>query len=208
MDFDVGDMATLREAKAIGAAASTLLLVGFGTNPLNGVALFLGLILLLVAAKYVSQQTSDGVYSNMRWAVVCIIIGLILGFLIVFAGLRSAVNFSSGSVDWATFTGTLIAGLVVVWIFFILAAVFTWRSYSAIAQSLDADLFRTAATLFLLGAAFIIVLGFGFIIIFAAIGVQLAAFLSLPDEKRPKQPIDPWGKPLPSASPSQLPKKQ
>ncbi len=197
----------MREGKAIGAAASTLLLIGFGTNPVSLLALLLGLILLLIAVKYVSQETSDKVFTNIMRAVVLVVTGSIVGFLIVFNGLLSAVRFSSGSVDLAAFTNSLIIGLVAVWIFFILGAIFTWRSYSAIAKSLDADLFRTAATLFLTGAVLIIVLGLGFIIIFAALAVQLAAFLSLPDEKHPRTPIDPWGKPVSPTSPSQPPKR-
>ena len=197
----------MREGKAIGAAASTLLLVGFGTSPVNILALILGLVLLLVAVKYISQQTSDRIYTNIQLAVVCVITGATVGLLVVFNGLLSAVNLSTASVNSATFTGSLITGLVAVWIFFIIAAIFTWRSYSAIAKSLDADLFRTAATLFLLGAVFIIALGLGFIIILAAIAVQLAAFLSLPDEKRLRTPIDPWGKPVSSTPASQPPKK-
>jgi len=200
-------MGSLREGKAIGAAASTLLLIGFGTNPVSLLALLLGLILLLIAVKYVSQETSDKVFTNIMRAVVLVVTGSIVGFLIVFNGLLSAVRFSSGSVDLAAFTNSLIIGLVAVWIFFILGAIFTWRSYSAIAKSLDADLFRTAATLFLTGAVLIIVLGLGFIIIFAALAVQLAAFLSLPDEKHPRTPIDPWGKPVSPTSPSQPPKR-
>ncbi len=200
-------MGFLREGKAIGSAASTLLLIGFGTSPVNVLALLLGLILLLVAAKSISQQTSDKIFTNVMWAVVLVITGSIVGFLIVFNGLISAVNFSSGSVNLATYTNSLIFGLVVVWVFLILGAIFTSKSYYAIAKGLDADLFRTAATLFLVGAVLIIVLGIGFIIIFAALAVQLAAFLSLPDEKHPRTPIDPWGKPVSPTSPSQPLKK-
>jgi uncharacterized membrane protein len=196
-------MGFLREGKAIGAAASTLLLIGFGTGPVNLLALLLGLILLLVAVKYVSQETSDKIFTNIMWAVVFVVTGAIVGFVIVFDILLSAVNLGSASVKLVPFTNSQIIGLVIVWIFFIIGAIFTWRSYSAIAKRLEADLFRTAATLFLIGAVLIIILGLGFIIIFAALAVQLAAFLSLPDEKHPRTPIDPWGKPVSPTSPSQ-----
>jgi uncharacterized membrane protein len=195
-------MASLREGKAIGAAASVLLLLGFGASPVNLAALLLGLILLLVSAKYISEQTLDMIYTNIMWAVACLIFGAIVGFLVVFNGLESAVRLGSGTVDWSVLTASLVAGLVVVWVFFILAAILIRRSYHAIAQSLRVDLFRTAAALFLAGAVFIIVVGLGFILIFAAIGVQLAAFLSLPDQPPPKTLTDPWGKPV---SPSSLP---
>jgi uncharacterized membrane protein len=196
-------MATLREGKAIGAAASVLLLIGFGTNPGNFLAIFLGLVLLLVSAKNVSEQTGDKVYTDIQWAVVFLITGAVVGFVVVFSALSSLVNFGSGSLDLASFTETVVIGLIVVSVFFIIAAIFTRRSYNAIARKLGVNLFRTAGTLFLVGAVLIMALGIGFIIIFAAIGVQLAAFLSLPDEARPRTPIDPWGKPLSPGSPAQ-----
>lgn len=201
-------MATLREAKAIGAAASVLLLIGSGTNVLNLIALLIGIIMLLVATKYISELTSDSVFTNMVYATTFVIIGLIVGFVIVFANFRPILNLSAAPLEnLGAFYLAVLPGLVVVWIFFITAGFFARRSNDLIAQSLDADLFRLAATLFLAGAVLIISLGLGFILIFAAIAVQLAAFLSLPDEKRPRQPIDPWGKPLPPASTSQLAKK-
>lgn len=221
MDSDVGDMATLREAKAIGATASVLLLVGSVANAssvLSIVALIFGLIMLLVATKYIAELTSNSVYTNMALAVAFLVIGLIVWWLLAaFVSLRIVITFGSSpssrdlagffGPDWSTFTGTVIAGLVVIWICLIIAAFFTRKSYDKIAESLYVELFRLAATLFIIGAVLTIALGLGLIIIFAAVAVQLAAFLSLPDEPRPRRQKDPWDKPSPSATPIELPKQ-
>jgi len=190
-------MASLREAKAFGATASILLLIGIvpTSNGVDIVALFLGLVLLLRAAKNLADRTSDKVYSNMEWAVVLVIIGTIVGYVILFAGFLAILR-SFPTVDLASFVATIFEGLAAVSVFFILAAVFVRRSYGSIPESLNPHLFRSAAKLFLAGSIVIIIIGIGFIIIFAAIAIQLAAFLSLPDETPPRPPTDPWGKPL------------
>jgi uncharacterized membrane protein len=201
-------MATLREVKAFGATASILLLLGIVPtfNSVDIVALLLGLVLLLVATKNLADRTSDNVYSNMEWAVALVIIGTIVGIVIVFAGFLAILR-SLPTVDLAAFVGTIIEGLAAISFFFILAALFVRRSYGSIPETLHPHLFRSAANLFLAGAVLIIVLGIGFILIFAAIAVQLAAFLSLPDETPPRPPTDPWGKPLPPTPSSEPPKR-
>lgn len=199
-------MATLREAKAFGVTASILLLIGAvpGSRSLDILALLLGLVLLLVATKYLADLTSDTVYSSMQYAVAFVFIGSIIGFVIVYAGFLAILR-SFPTVDLAAFLGTIIAGLAAVSFFFVLAGVFVRRSYRLLPESLNPHLLRLAANLFLAGAILIVILGIGFVFIYAAVAVQLAAFLSLADEMPPRPAVDPWGKPL-RPTPPQVPK--
>ena len=196
-------MATLREAKGIGAAGSVLMMIS-GVVPGSDLLFVLGLILLLVAERYVSEFSEDRErYQNMTLAVVLFMVGVLIGYAFVFSGFLSIlVVSSSGSSSFSSSIGLFysligidILGLVSVWFFFLAAAYFLKKSYDSISESLDVELFSTVGLLFLIGAALIIVFGVGFVIIFIAATLQLAAFLALPDTVPQKHPVDPWGKP-------------
>jgi len=74
--------------------------------------------------------------------------------------------------------------LVAIWIVQIVSAVFLKRSYDLVARYLGVGLFSTAAILYLIGAALLIIL-IGFILILIAGIIQAIAFFSLPE--RPPQ---------------------
>ncbi len=151
-----------------------------------------GLILVLIAVKFVGEIVKDReLYGNMAIAVALAIIGAVVGSLFVFSGflsfLGSGSTATSSSDLFALFSdliGRILLGLVVAWIFFLLSSVLVKRCYDSIATHLGEDLFSTTGKLFLIGAALTIVVGVGLLIIFVALALQIAAFLSLPDEKR------------------------
>ena len=68
-----------------------------------------------------------------------------------------------------------IAGLAVMWIVFIVAAYFQRKSYSVIARRLNVGMFGTAALIFLIGAALVIVI-IGFLLLFVAQILFVVAF--------------------------------
>ena len=197
-------MSSLSRAKTIGAVGSILVLVGFVPN--GGVVLTIaGFILILVAVKHVADVTKDrDLYGNMQAAVALSVVGTIIGFLVVFGGFFSFIGSGpTGSLQtggplesFSSFIETVIIGLVAIWFFFVIASILLKKSYDSIALSLNVDLFHTTGKLFLIGAALIIVFGVGLIITFVAATLQIAAFLSLPDEKPPPYTIDPLAKPL------------
>lgn len=73
------------------------------------------------------------------------------------------------------------AGLLVVWVFLIVSAVFLRRAYNSMSKELGVGTFSTAATLYLIGAALTIVL-VGFIVLFIAEILQAVAYFSIPDQ--------------------------
>ncbi|HZY46844.1 MAG TPA: DUF996 domain-containing protein [Candidatus Bathyarchaeia archaeon] len=180
---------TLRQARGLGAAGAILVLVS--VVPSAGAFSIVGLILTLIAVKYIGELVKDrDIYSNMSIAVALSIIGAIVGFLVVFSAFSSLLNSNSTITTatnlWDVFIGRneglFLLGLVAVWILFLLSAVLVKKSYDSIALGLGEDLFSLTGKLFLIGAALTIVFGIGLILVFIAVVLQVAAFLSIPDE--------------------------
>ena len=186
-------MAILRQARGIGAVGSILILAGVVANAAAGLlSSVAGLILVLIAVKFIGEIVKDReLYGNMTMAVALALIGAVIGFLFVFGGFLSFVGSSSTTTSrsdlfalFSNLIGSILPGLVVAWIFFLLSSVLVRKCYDSIATHLGEDLFDTTGKLFLIGAALTIVVGVGLIILFVASALQVAAFLSLPDEKR------------------------
>jgi len=185
-------MATLSQAKTLGGVGSILLILTIApaVGPVIGIV---GFILVLVAVKYVSEVVGDrSIFSNALLAVVFGIIGLVAGLVLGAAGILSMVpgvpRLFRGPFEpefglqgfGLRFLAAIIVGLVIVWIFNIISAVFLRRSFKSIATSLNIGLFGTAALLYLIGAILVIVF-VGFILIFVAAILQTIAFFSIPE---------------------------
>ncbi len=106
----------------------------------------------------------------MLIAVILVIVGLAVAAVTFFIGVFSIFDIPGliqGKVDPSAFTGPellprillmLLLPLAVIWVFFIISAVFQRRSYNTIASSLNVGLFSTAALIYLIGAALSIIL--------------------------------------------------
>ena len=183
-------MATLGQAKTLGGVGAILVLLSF--VPYAGSVLsIIGFILILIAVKYISEVIGDPkVFNNMIIAVVLAIVGLAVGAVVVFGALYSFIGLGSiGSLTPGTvpsgglagFIAALIIGLVVIWIFYLVASIFLKRSYDTIATRLNVGSFHTAGLLYLIGAALTIII-VGIIIIFIAVILQIVAFFSIPEQ--------------------------
>lgn len=133
--------------------------------------------------------------------------------MIVVAAITSFFNFSPGT----TFTpGTipsgfvsgivlLVVGLVVIWVFYLISAIFLWKSYDRIATRLNVNMFHTTGLLYLIGAALTIII-VGLLIVLIAEILQIVAFFSIPDQLPGPMPQQTWGQPPPpTMPPSQAP---
>ncbi len=169
-----------------------------------------GFIMTLIAVKYISDVIGDPkIFNNMLIGVILAIVGVavaaivVLGTLFSFFGMGfmngalSGVGsygtspFSSGvpPADIIGLLATVAVGLAIVWIAYIISAVFIRKSYSSVAKRANVGLFGTAALLYLIGAALTIIL-VGFVLIFVAQILLIVAFFSLPDQL-PQQTIAP-----------------
>ncbi len=169
-------MPKLSDAKMLGGIGAILTIIPFVS--------IAGWILIVFAVKYISDITSDkSMWDNFLIAAITAIVGAAAAGFIIFLGfLTAAFTFSTSA-----FAG-LILGLAVVWVALIISAIFLRKSYEKIATHLNVNMFRTAALLYLIGAALVIVFGLGFILLFVAQILQIVAFFSIPDQMPMVQP--------------------
>lgn len=161
-------MGKLSDARMLGGIGSILLLI-------PGVSI-VGYILILIATKYVSDQLGDrSIFDDMLYAVISGIVGVAAAAFIIFTGAAfSPATFATSAVAGA------IIGLAVAWIALIVSSIFIRRAYGTMATKLNVGTFRTAGTLYFVGAILVIVL-VGFIILFVAAILQIVAFFAIQD---------------------------
>jgi len=183
-------MASLGQAKTLGGVGSILVLLS--PIPYAGAVLaIVGFIMILIAVKYIADVLGDQkIFNNMIISVVLAIIGIVVGVLVVLSAVYSLIGL--GRYTYTPGTNTLptgfsavivsiIAGLIVIWIFYLVASIFLKRSYDTIATRLNIGMFHTTGLLYLIGAATAIIF-VGFIIVFIAEILQIVSFFSLPDQ--------------------------
>jgi uncharacterized membrane protein len=183
-------MATLGQAKTLGGVGALLALIGGFAGAPGGIVSIIGFILVLFAVKYVADILGDQkIFNNMIIAVVLIIIGFVALIAIVLNAVYSYIGFGSFSFMHVTtppanlvaLITEIIIGLVVAWVFFLIASIFLKRSYDTIGARLNVGMFHTTGLLYLIGAATAIIF-VGFIIIFIAEILQIVAFFSIPEQ--------------------------
>jgi len=193
-------MPSLNEVKTLGGVGSILTLLAI--LPTAGIVLAIaGLILVLVALKYASDILGDPkIFSNMLYAVILGIIGLVIGVVAVVTIVFQAMGLGYLSSSFAYtappsvttgdimgMLGTILIGLVAVWACFLVSSIFLRRSYGELARRLNVSLFGTAALLYLIGAVLTIIL-VGFLLIFVAEILFIVAFFSINTQLPPPTP--------------------
>jgi uncharacterized membrane protein len=208
-------MASLGQAKTLGGVGSILVLLGAIPN-VGWVIAIAGFILILFAVRNVSESLADPtIFNDMIIAVLLAIVGLVVFGIIVVAAIFSFLNLGNiGAVTPGTIppgvlgaVGLLIAGLVIVWVFYLVSAIFIRRSYDKIGTRLNVNMFQTTGLLYLIGAALTIIF-VGLLIVLIAEILQIVAFFSIPEQLPPSMPPQQtWGPPQPPAQmpPSQAP---
>jgi len=188
-------MSKLSEVKVFGGIGALLMLIG-GFVPYAGpVISIVGLILLFIAVKSISELTKDEeIFSNylMHFIInIIAIVALIVIMLLAFgaaggftwiSGLEGAeiTDLESFWDNFGTIIGGCILALVVSWILYIIAAIYLRRSYNKIAEHTKVDLFKTTGLIYFIGAITTIII-VGLIIIFVARIIEIIAYFSLPD---------------------------
>ena len=183
-------MATLSQAKTLGGVGSILIFIPFVS--------ILGYILLIVAVKDISDDLQDrAIFNNIVISALTGIVGAVAGASVFVFGVMGA-RFTFGA---SAITG-LLSGLLIVWVFLIISAVFLRKAYDTMGQRLGVGTFKLSATLYLVGAVLTIVF-LGFVLLFIAEIVQAVAFFSIPDQP-PAQGAGPSAGPT-AAPPTSMP---
>lgn len=164
-------MASLHDAKIFGGVGSILTLI----------VPIVGQILILIGIKNISDVTNDkSIFDNALYALIFGIIGSITSFVMFILFLPLLFEFAL----------PVIIALVVGFVFYLLSAIYLKRCFERIADLTNIGYFRTAATLYFIGAILMIIL-VGAIIIFVAEIFMIIAFFSLPEQLPTQQPSQP-----------------
>ncbi len=196
-------MAKLGQAKILGGIGALLSLLVF-VPTVGAIIGLVGLILVFIAVKYISEETKDhAIFHNylMNFIFDIIAIGAVIGIMIASFGLAGGMswvnaiqgqNFNDFNSFWASFS-TIFLGcalaLVVAWVMLIIGALYLRKSYNSIAEHTKVDLFKTTGLVNFIGAATLIIIIGAFIIIIARI-LEIVSYFSLP-ENLPQAPMPP-----------------
>lgn len=170
--------------------------------PLGWVLSLIGAVMVLFAIRYISEALQDrSIFKNMIVAIVLEVAGLVAGVTVMAETVLSTIGlgvvtsyYSSGipnvSLPSSLLSGNLeglIVGAVIIWVTILASAIFVRRSYETVFKRLGVRWFRTAGLLYLVGAAFTILL-VGFVLLLLALIMNTAAFFSMTDQPIP-QPV-------------------
>jgi uncharacterized membrane protein len=134
------------------------------------------------------------IFNNVLMAVILQIVGSAISAFVVIGGLLSMFMMTPlgspfdgfggpgmfGAGAAIAVLGTLIVGLIVMWVILIIAARFLRRGYEGIADRTGTETFRSVGRWYYYGAWLAIVL-VGFVLILIAAILQIVAFFSLPE---------------------------
>src|SRR5947209_11587552 len=145
-------MASLGQAKTLGGVGSILVLLS--PIPYAGAVLsIVGFIMILIAVKYIADVLGDQkIFNNMIISVVLAIIGIVVGVVVVLSAVYSLIGlgrytYTPGTTTLPTgFSAvivSIIAGLIVIWIFYLVASIFLKRSYDTIATRIKMEMTNT-----------------------------------------------------------------
>ncbi len=211
------EMSSLSTARTFGGIGSLLVLL-FIVPAVGVILAIVGWILILVAVDNFAGVVGDtSIFKDTLIAAVLAIVGIVVGALVVLASvlrfthlngltlltgshsLRS-LNSTSFTAGQLTGVGGLVVGaligLFLIWVFFVVSAVFLRRGFTKISTRLNVKMFATASLLYLIGAALTIVV-VGFVVIFIADILMVVAFFSMPDDTSMEPPPRPMAIPPP-----------
>ena len=184
-------MSKLSEAKILGGIGALLMLLGGLAVP--GLGGIIGLILIFIAVKYVSEECKDkSIFDNYLLQFIYKIIAIVAVFVIfiisvggfTFFTVIESIDFTDFNTVWNFFEPYIIwwiLAIVIGWVFLIISSWYLKKSYYSIADHTKVKLFRTTGLVYFIGAITLIIF-VGFIIIFIAQIMEIIAYLRLPEK--------------------------
>ncbi len=148
-----------------------------------GIVSLVGIILILISMKGLADDFQDGsIYRNALngfiYGIIAIVITIVVA-IIAFAAIFSFGAFSGFGIGVAALTIlAAIAGLVILFIFFVLSAMHFRRAFDTLGEKSGERMFHTGGFLLFLGAILTIVI-VGFILLFVAWILLAVAFFSM-----------------------------
>jgi len=189
-------MSNVESSKTLAGVGSILLILSI--IPYAGAVLgIIGAILLLMGLKGLATYYQDNqIYDNALMGVIFLIIALVVVAVAVFGAIIlfiSVIGIIGGVV-------VLILGLVVAFVFYVLAAMRLRQTFTTLATKSGEQSFSTAGTLLWWGAILTIIF-VGVILIFIAWIFATVAFFSMRIQSQPMQAPQPFAAPQQAAPP-------
>jgi len=198
---------TLESSKTLGGVGALLMVIGPFLGVYTGVLGLIGLILVMIALKGLSDHYNEGsILNNALYGVILAIIGgvVFVAVIVVAAvGLLSALGIDMATlsdptalsrINWqeiVTFDillphiAAILGSFVVLFIFVVVAAIFLRRSLTLLSAKTGVGLFGTTGLIILIGAVLTII-GVGLILLWVALILLTVAFFSI--KTQPAQP--------------------
>jgi uncharacterized membrane protein len=201
---------TADSSKTLGGIGALLIFIGV-LPYVNyfGVIELIGAILVLIALHGLgSYYKEEGIFNNALYGIIAGIVGVVLAIVVGIAVILPDIKdfilklFPSWNGDWSTLSSLsgmtpstanidfgdvipfIVAAIVIIailWVFGIISAFLVRRSLKQLSMKANVGLFSTAGLLLLIGAVLIIV-GFGFLLIWIAILLVAIAFFTMHPE--------------------------
>ncbi|HMK95273.1 MAG TPA: DUF996 domain-containing protein [Candidatus Limnocylindrales bacterium] len=189
-------MSNVESSKTLAGVGSILLILS--VVPYAGAVLgIIGAVLLLIGLKGLATYYQDNqIYDNALMGVIFLIIALVVVAVAVFGAILlfiSTIGFVGGIV-------ILVLGLIVSFVFYLLAAMRLRQTFNTLAQKSGEQSFSTAGTMLWWGAILTIIF-VGVILIFIAWIFSTIAFFSMRLQQQPMQPQQPYTAPPQAAGP-------
>lgn len=194
---------TLESSRTMGGIGALLIVIG--ALPFLGaytsILSLIGLILVLIALNGLANIYNErGIFNNALYGILAGIVGIVVSAaILIFAGvgfftalgidITTLINDPTAfsRIDWTRFTmfadilpylAIALAGLVVLFVFFVLSAFFVRRSFNLTAAKSGVGMFNTAGLLLLIGAVLTIIV-IGLLLMFIAAILLIVAFFQI-----------------------------
>ena len=201
---------TLESNKTLGGVGALLMVIGPFLGVYTGVLGLVGLILVLIALKGLSDHYNEGgIFNNALYGFILAIIGgvVFVGVIVV-----AAVDFLSAlGIHWSTLSdptalssinweelvtfdilwphiAAIVGSFIVLFVFVVVAAIFLRRSLTILSAKTGVNMFGTTGLLTLIGAVLTII-GVGLILLWVALILLTMSFFSI--KTQPAQPPAP-----------------
>ena len=205
---------SLESSKTLGGIGALLMLIsplsGFVAGSFSSVLGLIGIILVLIAMKGLADHYNEGgIFNNALYGGILTIIGAVASvatIVVAAASLLSYLNFdlTNFSTDPAAYSNfdweglvdfnviwdylvVLLAGLLILFICIVIAAIFYRKSLNSLAEKTGVGLFGTTGLILLIGAILTIFI-IGFLLLWVALLLLTIAFFSINTENAQPPP--------------------
>jgi uncharacterized membrane protein len=190
---------SLESSKNLGGIGAILMIVGVLATmgyAFAGVLSLVGIILLMIGLKGMADHFKEpGIFNNALYAIIIEIIGVVIAVAVIVIGVLMALTtgFDWANPNFTEFTdfsfiwnsiGAILAGVVVLMVMMVIAALFFRKSFSLLAGKTGEKLFETAGLLMLIGAVLTIIV-LGLVIVLIAWILVAVAFFQVKEQAAP-----------------------